>query len=270
MSDANDYLWDGTAGQWFRGGAHRKPQHPTAPAAPSPAPWPPTWPRAFPWPRASAGPKAYLSGALGAMLDLGQGGRAHGPRLRPPRPLVGGGGGVKSPHVNPRCLRQRGQEAYAGARPNQGGSSTMFSENLKAYRKAKGPHPGGAGHPAARGAADGVQVGEGPVRPRRRPASPPVRGSGGPRGPAAGVRGPSGGPRRPGGPSSWPGSTSSWPSKTAGPGGSGRSSPGSSSPSRCSSWCLQIPLNMVASSAYDSDAPAAGGHRPGGRRPYRR
>ena len=43
----------------------------------------------------------------------------------------------------------------------------MFSENLKAYRKAKAAHPGVNWPSAADGAADRLQMGEGPVRPRR-------------------------------------------------------------------------------------------------------
>ena len=73
INDADDLLWQRRRGQVVPGHAASTTPTPTAPAARCPAPLPPTWPRAMTWtPRWSA-PKAYISGALAAMLDLGHG-----------------------------------------------------------------------------------------------------------------------------------------------------------------------------------------------------
>ena len=56
INDADDLLWRDGAGKWFWADGSTTPI-PTAPAAPSPAPSPPTWPRAMIWTRLWSGPK---------------------------------------------------------------------------------------------------------------------------------------------------------------------------------------------------------------------
>ena len=72
VSDANDYLWDGTAGQWFRGERIHNPNtHGTGCTLSSAMAA--NLAKGFSLAESVRRAKAYLSGALGAMLDLGQG-----------------------------------------------------------------------------------------------------------------------------------------------------------------------------------------------------
>ena len=72
VSDANDYLWDGTAGQWFRGVRIENPNtHGTGCTLSSAMAA--NLAKGFSLAESVRRAKAYLSGALGAMLDLGQG-----------------------------------------------------------------------------------------------------------------------------------------------------------------------------------------------------
>ena len=72
MSDANDYLWDGTAGQWFRGSASTTPNtHGTGCTLSSAMAA--NLAKGFSLADSVRQAKTYLSGALGVMLDLGQG-----------------------------------------------------------------------------------------------------------------------------------------------------------------------------------------------------
>ena len=72
VSDANDYLWDGTAGQWFRGERIHNPNtHGTGCTLSSAMAA--NLAKGFSLADSVRRAKAYLSGALGAMLDLGQG-----------------------------------------------------------------------------------------------------------------------------------------------------------------------------------------------------
>ena len=93
VSDANDYLWDGTAGQWFRGVRIENPNtHGTGCTLSSAMAA--NLAKGFSLADSVRRAKTYLSGALGAMLDPGAGGGAHGPRVCPARPLAGGGAPV--------------------------------------------------------------------------------------------------------------------------------------------------------------------------------
>ena len=56
VNDADDLLWREGAGKWFHGKRIDNPI-PTAPAAPSPAPSPPIWPRAMIWTPLWSGPR---------------------------------------------------------------------------------------------------------------------------------------------------------------------------------------------------------------------
>ena len=72
VSDANDYLWDGTAGQWFRGERIHNPNtHGTGCTLSSAMAA--NLAKGFSLADSVRRAKTYLSGALGAMLDLGQG-----------------------------------------------------------------------------------------------------------------------------------------------------------------------------------------------------
>ncbi len=72
VSDANDYLWDGQAGQWFRGVRIENPNtHGTGCTLSSAMAA--NLAKGFSLAESVRRAKAYLSGALGAMLDLGQG-----------------------------------------------------------------------------------------------------------------------------------------------------------------------------------------------------
>ena len=72
VSDANDYLWDGQAGQWFRGVRIENPNtHGTGCTLSSAIAA--NLAKGFSLAESVRRAKAYLSGALGAMLDLGQG-----------------------------------------------------------------------------------------------------------------------------------------------------------------------------------------------------
>ena len=72
VSDANDYLWDVTAGQWFRGERIHNPNtHGTGCTLSSAMAA--NLAKGFSLADSVRRAKTYLSGALGAMLDLGQG-----------------------------------------------------------------------------------------------------------------------------------------------------------------------------------------------------
>ena len=71
VSDANDYLWDGRRLPVVPGCASKTPT-PTAPAAPLSSAMAANLAKGFSLAESVRRAKAYLSGALGAMLDLGQ------------------------------------------------------------------------------------------------------------------------------------------------------------------------------------------------------
>ena len=72
VSDANDYLWDGTAGQWFRGERIHNPNtHGTGCTLSSAIAS--NLAKGYDLDESVERAKEYISGALAAMLDLGHG-----------------------------------------------------------------------------------------------------------------------------------------------------------------------------------------------------